>query len=252
MQWSEDLHNSLQSAHYNVLDEIGGGCADQLFSAAKTQISRILKKFLPDAPAGHKSPTEIQTEQTQVVAAITAFAQFLCADGTAAEAAERLRKQAADSAAARRAAEAAARQQRRNEKAERRAARARGELAAGDGASDLEDDSASEDEGALAQEIEDAEASMLACLSLSKLMKDFVDAHETQPQGRALHTLATNTYGAFSSDEWMQTQVRAWITARCLGSAAAPLALCAFYCWLPPRPDCSFAEPGQFGKRPRC
>lgn len=194
---------------------IEGGCADadQLFSSAKVQISRILKKYLPDAPSSAKSASEVQTEQSQVVAAVVAFAQFLCADGTAIEAAERLRVAAADGAAARRAAEAAAREQRRAEKAERRAARERGELDAGDGASDLEDDSA--DEGGLVREVEDAEANMLGCLSLSKLMKDYVEEYEHDPQGHALRALVSNSYNAYESEEWMQTQVRALLLLSC-------------------------------------
>ena len=147
----------------------------------------------------------MQTEQTQVVAAVVAFAEYLCADGTAVEAAERLRRAAADGAVARRAAAAAAREERRAEKAERRAARERGELDAGDGASDLEDDS--EDEGNLVQEVEDAEASMLGCLSLSKLMKDYVEQHEATPQGDALSAMVSNTFDVYSSGAWMQTQV---------------------------------------------
>lgn len=167
---------------------------------------------------------EIQTQQSQVVAAVVAFAQYLCSDGTAVEAAERLRVEAAASAEGRRAAAAAERARRRAEKQERRAARARGEVAAGDGASDLEDDSASEDEEDLGRDMEDAEAAMLGCPSLSKLMKDYIAAHAKQPQGRALSALVTNSLDAYSAEDWMQTQVRG--PSFCLCWACVPL-VCA-------------------------
>lgn len=200
---------------------VDNACADQLFSAAKVQISRILKKYLPDAPAADKTPMEIQTQQSQVVAAVVAFAQYLCSDGTAVEAAERLRMEAAASAEGRRAAAAAERERSRAETKERRAARARGEIAAGDGASDLEDDLASEADGDLEQEMEDAEAGMLACMSLSKLMKDHIEAHAAQPQGRALSALVTNTFNAYTAEDWMQTQVRGMPSPLCC--ACVPL-----------------------------
>jgi hypothetical protein len=61
-----------------------------LFSAPKVQISRVVDKYLSDAPSADAQQLGVFREQSEVVAALVCFADHLLETGTAAEYAEKL------------------------------------------------------------------------------------------------------------------------------------------------------------------
>jgi hypothetical protein len=63
---------------------------DEIFSAPKVQISRIVDKYLSDSPAGELQEVDIQREMSEVVCALVCFADHLLSTGTAAEYASKL------------------------------------------------------------------------------------------------------------------------------------------------------------------
>jgi hypothetical protein len=61
-----------------------------LFSAPKVQISRVVDKYLSDAPSADTQQLGVFREQSEVVSALVCFADHLLETGTAAEYAEKL------------------------------------------------------------------------------------------------------------------------------------------------------------------
>eukprot|EP00892_Ulva_mutabilis_P012185 jgi/Ulvmu1/9339/UM050_0089.1 len=183
----------------------GGEATDELSSSPKVQIMRITDKYLTDAPVAPRKI--ILHELPQVVGAVVCFADYLCDDGTAAEAAERLvaAAAAADAAARQRAADERAAKRRVAE--ERAALRAQGAVIAGDNGLDLEDDS-DEEEVVMVEEVaaevpaapvvaEGGEGErLLSCVSLAKVADMYVQARPFAPQAKALESLLKFDDGA--------------------------------------------------------
>lgn len=180
---------------------VAGEGAEEIFSSPKVQIMRITDKYLTDAPM---APTEvIFRELPQVVGAVCCFAGFLCADGTSAEAAERLRADAARAAAAERRREAAECEAKRARAAARAELRALGAVITEDNGSDLEDDiddggnevkregdAGEAATGEASGDEEDAKAgAMLSCVSLAKVVDVFVQCQPDAPEAKALESL---------------------------------------------------------------
>lgn len=175
-----------------------GEGAEEIFSSPKVQMMRITDKYLTDAPM---APTEvILREMPQVVGAVCCFAGFLCADGTSAEAAERLRAEAARAAAAKQRCEAAEYEAKRARAAARAELRALGAVIIGDNGSDLEDD-IDDDGNEVKREGDAAEVAagegmgdvaagtMLSCMSLAKVVDVFVQSRPDAPEAKALETM---------------------------------------------------------------
>lgn len=179
---------------YAVCGMGAGQAMDEIFSSPKVQMMRITDKYLTDAPM---APTAlILREMPQVVGAVCCFADFLCADGTSAEAAEKLRADAAHAAADAKHRAAVARAFRQRQVEERAALRAMGAVIPRDTGSDLEDD-LEEEEGeaaamgaaAAVEGEEEGAGEMLSCVSLAKVVDMYVLSRPNAPEAQALSAL---------------------------------------------------------------
>ena len=54
---------------------------DDLFSAPKVQMSRVVGKFLLNSPAAKPLEIECLREMTEVVSSLECFAEHICGDG---------------------------------------------------------------------------------------------------------------------------------------------------------------------------
>jgi hypothetical protein len=168
---------------------------DEIFSAPKVQISRIVDKFLDNGPSQSPSRMACMREMSEVVAVLTCFGQYLCEDGTCAESACRLIEQAQQDAEERK-----ARRQREIEEARRRR-QARKALGA-NADSDLEDDDVEEE-----PERDEAHHKLLSCMSLSKVMVDFKEANGSSSKAEAIASLMTNSFNVLEAGDWAMSQV---------------------------------------------
>lgn len=69
-----------------------GDVMDDLFSAPKVQIARVVGKFLGNAPVADEMELDCSRQMTEVVSALACFAEHICGHGkgTAVESAEQV------------------------------------------------------------------------------------------------------------------------------------------------------------------
>lgn len=168
---------------------------DKIFSTPAKQMLRLVDNTLLGWPEKKVLKDDALSEMAAVCAALSAFADLLCTEGTCAEVAQKLQTQMDGDKAARKLeqqqAKLAQAEERRAAAAERAAAQAGGAIVL-DEALDLEDSDAEVD-GAPGDTGDDewgAGVDLLSCVSLSKLFDEFIQTHRTgttQPLGAAGH-----------------------------------------------------------------
>lgn len=158
------------------------------------------------------SRDECLSGMASVVATLSCFAGFLTESGTCAEAAARLQAQLQADTAARKVARAAANLRRAEELRKRRAERhSEGDIDLEDSDVELPDDTAAEQDADA--DDWDAGTHLLGCVSLSKMVTDYVDEQQSKGAGCNKWAVAimnaVTRKGAKQARQVFFTQVRA-------------------------------------------